>query len=175
MTRLFGRAFATMIFCVTTSVSAVALASGGSSSSGGGGGGSGDDQKKDNPNYAAAVEMIQQKDFAGALTLLTSVVKRDPKNADAWNYIGFSDRMLGRFPESLVAYQKALAIQPNHLGANEYLGELYVQTGETDKARRQLAKLDQLCGQGCDQYKELASVISSGKVAELDPGSVKGW
>jgi predicted Zn-dependent protease len=171
MTKHFGRTIATLVFCAATGVSAAAYASGG----GGGSSGSGDDQKKDNPNYSAAVDMIKSKDFAGALPLLTSVVKQEPGNADAWNYIGFSDRMLGRYPESLVAYQKALAIDPNHLGANEYLGELYVQTGETDKARRQLARLDQLCGSGCDQYKELASVISSGKVAQLDPGTVKGW
>ncbi len=169
MTMRFGRVFATAIFCATTGFAVAAMAAGG------GGDNKDDQKKKDNPSYAAAVDMIQKKDFAGALTLLTSVVKQDPKDADAWNYIGFSDRMLGRFPESLVAYQKALAINPNHIGANEYLGELYVQTGETDKARRQLARLDQLCGQGCDQYKELASVLSSGKVAQLDPSSTKGW
>lgn len=171
MSMRFARVIATTIFCVATATAATALAS-----SGGGGGAGGDDQKKkDNPQYSEAVDLINAKDFAGALTLLTNVVKADPKDADAWNYIGFSDRMLGRFPESLVAYQKALAINPDHIGANEYLGELYVRTGETDKARRQLAKLDQLCGRNCDQYKELASVISSGKVAQLDPGSTKGW
>ena len=168
----YGHVFATLAFCAMTGVSAVALAAGGG---GGGGGGGSTDQKKDNPQYTEAVDMIKAKDFAGALTLLTSVVKQDPKDADAWNYIGFSDRMLGRFPESLVAYQRALAINPNHIGANEYLGELYIQTGETDKARRQLARLDQLCGQNCEEYKELASVISSGKVAQLDPSSTKGW
>jgi cytochrome c-type biogenesis protein CcmH/NrfG len=127
-------------------------------------------------DYAKAVKAVQAKDFTGALTLLKQVVAKDPGNADAWNYIGFADRQLGKFPESLAAYENALAIKPNHVGANEYLGELYVQTGETEKARAQLAKLLDLCGAGCDEYKELKAAIASGKAAALDrPGGEKGW
>ncbi len=127
-------------------------------------------------DYAQAVKAVQAKDFAGALTLLKKVVATNPDNADAWNYIGFTYRQLGKFQQSLSAYENALAIKPNHVGANEYLGELYVQTGETEKARAQLAKLLDLCGAGCDEYKELKAAIASGKAAALDrPGSEKGW
>lgn len=127
-------------------------------------------------DYGKAVAAIKAKDFSGALALLHKVVAKDPGNADAWNYIGYADRQLGKFPESLSAYENALAIKPNHVGANEYLGELYVQTGETEKARAQLAKLLDLCGAGCDEYKELKAAIASGKAAALDrPGSEKGW
>lgn len=145
-----------------------------------GGGDDNDAQQKTAPaagdDYAKAVQAVQAKDFTGALTLLRQIVAKDPGNADAWNYIGFADRQLGKFPESLAAYENALAIKPNHVGANEYLGELYVQTGETEKARAQLARLLDLCGAGCDEYKELKAAIASGKAAALDrPGSEKGW
>jgi len=115
------------------------------------------------PDYAAAVLSIKHKDFARALGLLAAVTGRNPKDADAWNYTGFASRMTGRFAEALAAYGKALAIQPNHLGAHEYLGELYVQTGQLAKAKRQLAKLEKLCTADCRQYQELASAIATGK------------
>jgi tetratricopeptide (TPR) repeat protein len=130
-----------------------------------------DDSAADDSNYDAAVKAVKSADYSGAVGLLAKVVQKDPKNADAWNYLGFADRKLGKFPESLDAYQKALAIQPKHLGATEYLGELYVQMGQTDKANLQLAKLEKLCGSSCDEYKELKTAISSGKAAMLDAPS----
>ena len=130
-----------------------------------------DDAKADDSNYESAVKAVKANDFAGAAGLLAKVVDKDPKNADAWNYLGFADRKMGKFPESLAAYEKALAIQPKHLGANEYLGELYVQTGDVAKANLQLAKLEKLCGDSCDEYKELKAAITSGKAASLDAPS----
>jgi len=135
--------------------------------------GSKDDSASDDSNYDQAVKAVKAADYSTALGLLAKVVAKDPKNADAWNYIGFSDRKLGKFPESLTAYEKALAIQPKHLGATEYLGELYVQMGQTDNANVQLAKLEKLCGSSCDEYKELKTAISSGKAAMLDAPSSK--
>ena len=135
------------------------------------GGGSSKDDTASDSNYDDGVKAVKAKDYAGALAKLTLAVKADPKNADAWNYIGFADRKLGKFPDSLAAYEKALALQPNHLGANEYLGELYIQTGDGAKANQQLAKLEKLCGTSCDEYKELKAAISSGKAAMLDAPS----
>ncbi len=117
------------------------------------------------PNYAAAVRSIKHKDFVRGLDLLTEVVARNPKDADAWNYTGFANRMIGRFPEAFAAYQQALAINPNHLGAHEYLGELFVQTGDLAKAKAQLARLETLCTADCRQYQELAAAIATGKTS----------
>ncbi len=133
--------------------------------------GSSSDSASDDSDYSDAVKSVKAGNFDRALALLTKVVAKDPKNADAWNYIGFADRKLGKFPDSLAAYEKALAIQPKHLGANEYLGELYVQTGDTAKANQQLALLEKLCGASCDEYKELKAAITTGKAASLDAPS----
>lgn len=170
MTFRFGHAIAASLFIVSTGFAAAALASGTESS--------GDDskKKKDDTQYSSGVNKAKQKDYQGALDLLNQVVVRDPKNANAWNYIGFSDRMLGRYDESLAAYEKALAIEPDHIGANEYLGELYVQTGHPEKARQQLAVLDRLCGENCDEYKELKGAIGGNQVGLLDgAGSTTRW
>jgi tetratricopeptide (TPR) repeat protein len=82
------------------------------------------------------------------------------------NYLGYSHRKLGHFDESLVWYQKALAANPNHRGANEYLGELYLQMGDLAKAEERLNKLDDLCFFGCEEYDDLKQEIAEYKAAQ---------
>lgn len=110
-------------------------------------------------DYDAGVKAVKAGDYRRALGLLQKVTQVDPRNADAWNYIGFSERNLGHFDQSLAAYERALAISPNHLGANEYLGELYLKLGNPDKARLHLAKLQSLCPAGCPEYEDLKKAI----------------
>ena len=95
------------------------------------------------------------------MTLLQKVTQAEPRNADAWNYIGFSQRQLRHFDLSLAAYQKALALSPDHRGAIEYLGELYLDLGDLDKAREQLAKLQSLCPTGCPEYDDLSKAVGA--------------
>ena len=117
-------------------------------------------------DYDLGMKAVQAGDYGRALTLLERVVKADPRNADAWNYIGFSHRKLKHFDQSLAAYQKALTINPNHRGANEYLGELYLQTGELEKAREWLAKLQSLCPSGCPEYDDLKKAVEAYESAQ---------
>ena len=114
-------------------------------------------------DYSDGVKAAQSGNYTDAIGHLDKVVASDPKNANAWNMIGYSERKLGKFPESLDAYEKALAIDPNHLGANEYLGELYLQMGDMPKAEERLAKLDKLCGSDCVEYKTLKGLIDAKK------------
>ena len=104
---------------------------------------------------------VKAKDFGRALSLFKKVVRSDPGNADAWNYIGFSHRKLDQLDRALPAYQKALAIDPDHRGANEYLGELYLKTGNLEKARERLKKLDAICFFGCGEYDDLKQAIKT--------------
>ena len=104
---------------------------------------------------------VKAKDFERALSLLKKVVRSDPQNADAWNYIGFSHRKLDQLDRALPAYQKALVIDPDHRGANEYLGELYLRTGNLGKARERLKKLDAICFFGCEEYDDLKQAIKT--------------
>jgi|CXWL01.1.fsa_nt_gi tetratricopeptide (TPR) repeat protein len=109
--------------------------------------------------YAAAVGLINSERFDDALEALARTDLAFGPHADVLNYMGFASRKLGRTDEALVYYREALALDPNHLGANEYLGELYIQMGRMDDARRQLARLDQLCAYSCAQREELARWI----------------
>jgi tetratricopeptide (TPR) repeat protein len=70
-------------------------------------------------------------------------------------------RKTGDFKTSLTYYTKALEMQPDHKAAHEYLGELYVETGNIVKAKEQLAVLAKLCPNGCEERDDLQKAISA--------------
>lgn len=109
--------------------------------------------------YAEAVGLINQERFADAFAALERTEAAVGPHADILNYMGFTSRKLGRLDDALGYYREALRLDPNHLGATEYLGELYIQMGQLDRARTQLARLDELCAYGCAQREELSRWI----------------
>ena len=98
-----------------------------------------------------------------AIPLLQGVVADNPRDADAWNYLGFCSRKMGKYQEALGYYQKALAIAPRHKGAHEYLGELYLLMGDLAKAEEQLAILRGICPTGCEEVEDLEASIAAYK------------
>ena len=103
--------------------------------------------------------LIKQKNFTAALNLLKQADSTYANNADVNNLLGFSSRNLKQFTASARYYQKALRINPNHLGALEYQGELFLQTKKVSAAKKNLAKLKQLCGVNCEEYLDLKKAI----------------
>lgn len=140
---------------------ALAAGGGGSSSSDGGGGGSSwsTPTGSTDPDYLAGRQAWEAKDWPTAVTRLTQAVKTDPQNADAFNLLGYSLRKSGDVKAAFAAYDKALALDPKHKGAHEYLGEAYLEVGNLAKAEEQLAALDKICFFGCDEYTELKQKI----------------
>ena len=122
-----------------------------------------EEQTPSNPDFAAAVKEIDKKNYEAAIPLLQKVVASDPEDADAYNYLGYTHRQLGKMDEAVGFYQQALSIEPDHLGANEYLGELYLQVGDLGKAQKRLDVLDDACFFGCDQYYKLRDAIDAYK------------
>jgi len=116
---------------------------------------------KPDSNFVEAKKQVDAGNFAAAVPLLEKVVAANPKNADAYNYLGFSQRKSGNKEAALVNYQKALALDPQHRGANEYLGELYLEMGDVDKAKERLGVLDSACFFGCEEYKDLKKAIEA--------------
>jgi Tfp pilus assembly protein PilF len=112
-------------------------------------------------DYQRGLKAVKAGDYVAALPLLQKVVAKNARNADAWNLIGYSHRKLKRFDQAMHAYQKALAIKPDHRGANEYIGELYLETGKLAKAKERLKVLDSACLFGCEEYDELKAAIAA--------------
>jgi len=118
------------------------------------------------PNYTNAKAMIEAKNYAGAIPLLQQVVAKNPKDADAYNLLGFATRKSGNPQGSLQYYTTALQIDPKHLGANEYIGEAYLMLGQLPQAEQHLARLDSLCVFGCAEYRELKAAIANYKAGK---------
>ncbi len=110
--------------------------------------------------YAEAKALVDSGDFVAALPILISVTKADAQNADAWNLLGLTQRKLGNMEDSASAYLTVLTINPDHLGALEYQGELFLDTGKPDLARANLDRLKGLCG-SCEQAKDLEKAIQA--------------
>lgn len=102
-----------------------------------------------------ARDLIDKKDWAGAATALAAYTRANPNNADGYNLLGYSYRHLQRYNESLDAYLRALALNPKHRGAHEYIGEAYLSLGRLDKALEHLEALDRLCFFPCEEYRDL--------------------
>jgi len=113
-------------------------------------------------DYQKAVDLIDDEEYSDAIPLLEKVVAADSKNADAFNYLGYANRKLGKHSEALGYYQHALALKPNHLGANEYLGELYLEMKLLPEAEQRLAVLQKACG-SCEEYEDLKEEIDDYK------------
>ena len=109
--------------------------------------------------YKQAQSLIDADKYQEAIPVLQKLIKDKGAYADALNLLGYSYRKSGDANDALQYYNQALAMEPKHLGANEYLGELYLELKQPDKAKERLAVLKGACG-NCDEYKELASKIN---------------
>jgi Flp pilus assembly protein TadD len=105
--------------------------------------------------------LIAAKNFSAALTALQAADKTFPNNADINNLLGYSARNLKQYKPAATYYVKALKIEPNHLGALEYQGELFMLTKKTSDAKKNLAKLKSLCGVNCEEYLDLKKAIGN--------------
>ncbi len=151
-----------LAFFINTQLFAAGSDSSGSSSS--------DDRKVS--LYDEAVKLIKRagklekkeknekakKLYSKAFTKLEKAYSKDKKNPDILNYMGFTSRKVGKFSEAEKFYLQGLNLNPKHNGINEYLGELYVQTGRIDKAKERLEILKNC---NCEEFQELDLIIKT--------------
>jgi len=133
-----------------------------------------DSTSKVKSDYSKAVTLIKaakkyekkgkiekaNKRYKKAQTLLIKSNKKKPLQADTLNYLGFTTRKLGDFENGEKYYLLGLEIDPNHVGINEYLGELYVVTNRLTLAKERL-KILKSCN--CEEYGELKEIIDGTK------------
>ncbi|MDQ7249478.1 tetratricopeptide repeat protein [Dongia sedimenti] len=108
--------------------------------------------------YKQAKSLIDDDKYSEAIPILQKLIKDKGAYADALNLLGYSYRKSGDATTALDYYNQALAMEPKHLGANEYLGELYLEMKQPDKAKERLAVLKNACGD-CEEYEELEDAI----------------
>ena len=126
------------------------------------------------PSYKNAVKLIEAakkyeskdkmdkalKRYKKAQKILLELDKKKPLQADTLNYLGFTTRKLGDFEAGEKYYLLGLQVEPNHVGINEYLGELYVVTNRIDLAKERLEVLKSC---NCKEYRELKEIIDGSR------------
>lgn len=122
-----------------------------------------------------AAALIEAERYADALDLLGRIVACEPDNADAYTYIGFAHRKLGRYDAALDNYERALALDPLHRGALEYQGEAFLELGDPAAAEANLETLRRACPEGCEELDELAEAIAAyhATAGEADSGTAE--
>ena len=116
--------------------------------------------------YNKAYDLVYAEKFDKSLKLLKKISKRNDlgeMKADIYNLLGFSYRKSDNpdLNKAFESYEIALEANPNHAGAHEYLGELYLKMGKKSMAEEMLAKLEVIAGTNSDEYKKLKKAIAN--------------
>lgn len=112
-----------------------------------------------NNELVKVTTLLNANNFKQALSDHKLIDSEFKNNADVNNLLGYSSRKLKQYKPAATYYEKALRIDPNHLGALEYQGELFVLTNKVSTAKKNLAKLEKLCGLKCGEYLDLKKAI----------------
>jgi tetratricopeptide (TPR) repeat protein len=112
------------------------------------------------PDLTAVRAKVKARDWNGAIAALNNMIDQGTQHADIYNLLGFSLRNAGDMKTAQTFYRKALDFDPDHKGALEYQGELYVKIGDLAKARDNAGHLTRLCPQGCEELEDLQKAIA---------------
>ena len=157
---------ATFIVITFFLYSNIAYSAGGSSGSSSSGSGGADKVSlyKDGKKLVYRAKKLEKKEkfekaeklYLRAYKKFEKAYSKDKKNPDILNYLGFTLRKTGNLEKAEKFYLKGLEYDSGHLGINEYLGELYVETGRIELAKERLQVLN---GCKCEEYDELKELI----------------
>ena len=121
-------------------------------------------------DYDKGKKALEDKNWTLAIESFGKVASRDPRDADAQNYLGFAWRKAGNLDRAFKHYNEALRIDSGHQGAHEYIGEAYLMVNNVAKAEEHLARLDRLCLFSCEEYRDLKKAIEAYKAAHQGTG-----
>ena len=109
--------------------------------------------------YEAARDLAYNRRYGEAIaTLKLAANQKDPR---ILNYLGYSTRKLGDVEAGLEYYKTALKADPDYTLVREYMGEAFLQLGQVEKAKEQLAEIKSRCGTHCQEYAMLDQQIAA--------------
>ena len=85
--------------------------------------------------YAQGKAAFEREDWPAVIEHMTRAIAERPWDDDAHNLMGFAYRKLGDYDQALEQYDRALALNPHHRGALEYLGEAYLEMDQPELAK----------------------------------------
>ncbi len=106
--------------------------------------------------YAKGLPFLWNGEYEKALLFFKEALKKDPRYANAYFLIGYTNAQLGRYPDALDAYKKAIQIQPDFIFAHFYLGLIYLEMRDRTRALEEYKVLKNL---NRDYAKDLLNMI----------------
>ena len=114
----------------------------------------------------AAREAMARKAWDVAAKHLSQALVRHPDDADLHSDLGFASRKLGDLDRAFVHYRRALALDPRHRGAHEYIGEAYLIAGDLPSAEKHVAALRAICLLPCEELADLEEAVGKYRAAK---------
>lgn len=110
--------------------------------------------------------------YSGALKKFARATELNPVMAEAWNYLGYTNRRLGNYQAALTAYDRALNLKPGFAEAIEYRGHAYLGLNRLEDAKQAYLEL-------FASNRKLAAQLLTGMQAWVgehrgNPGGVDG-
>jgi tetratricopeptide (TPR) repeat protein len=108
--------------------------------------------------YRAARALVLDGKYEEGIAVFKALGRDD--SAEVANYIGYANRKLGNYELAKVWYDKALAIDPNHVRTWQYYGMWHVEQGNMLKAADFLERIRLICGgTGCQEFQDLKGAM----------------
>ena len=99
------------------------------------------EQEPPSDEYAEGQAAFERQDWQAVIDHMARAIEERPWDDDAHNLMGFAYRKLGDYDQALEQYDRALALNPHHRGALEYLGEAYLELDRPELAKGMLDRL----------------------------------
>ena len=105
---------------------------------------------------------LQSGDTQGAVDKFEAALAIDPAYTQVYLDLASAARADGLQGKAIHFYREALKRDPSNFAAMSGEGEALLEKGAVEKARRNLAQLESLCGAGCSETQQLAAALESG-------------
>jgi Tfp pilus assembly protein PilF len=123
------------------------------------------------PRAAALVSqgrsLLEAGKITEAIDSFEAALAVDPGYTDVYLDLAEASRREGMQGKAIHYYRVALETQPENLAAISGEGEALVEKGAVEKAKRNLTKLETMCGDKCAETQALASAIENVPAAKV--------
>ena len=123
-------------------------------------------EREADPRAAALVaegrSELASGEVQAAIDSFEAALAIDPAHTPIYLDLAEAARQSGLQGKAIHYYREALERDPDNLAAISGEGEALLEKGAVEKARRNLAQLESICGADCEQTRELAAALRRG-------------
>ncbi len=110
---------------------------------------------------------LMKGDTQAAIDAFEAALAIDPGHTALFIDLGEAARQVGMQGKAISYYREALAREPSNFAAISGEGEALAERGAVEKAKRNLAQLESLCGANCPETLALRARLSNGGKGRL--------